>query len=104
MKEEILESLFVNLNQWNEKIILKATKYHSTQKVKTITATGKFCALHGIRDDEIIKIEHLCAILSYCDWSKLCTHFSNTFRKKNQFETLKKMKKRNSKYFFLVNF
>ena len=41
---------------------------------------------------------HICAIILYCDFSKLCTAFSATFRRQNVFETLESVKQRHSKF------
>eukprot|EP01084_Bolivina_argentea_P301849 520879_1 len=45
-------------------------------------------------------MDHILCIIIYCDWTDLQSDFSNTFRI-SQFETMKALKKCNSKYYYL---
>ena len=46
--------------------------------------------------------KHLQSIILYCDFTKLCTLFSQSLRKNNSNEGLEDIKKRNSKFFHLT--
>eukprot|EP01084_Bolivina_argentea_P010361 19304_1 len=80
LKHEILESTFVNLKQWEEKIVLKGQQYNQTNKGKNM------------------ELSHIYCIILYCDWSELCTDFSSTYRRSNEFESIELIKTRHSKY------
>merc|ERR1712048_1161098 len=74
-----------------------------TEQVKHLTAKaiGTPYLHYAIKTDAAISIHHLSALIFYCDFSALCTHFSSAFRKLNPFETLKSVKQRNAKYYWL---
>eukprot|EP01084_Bolivina_argentea_P025535 47488_1 len=115
LKQEILASGFITINQWNDKIVLKCQEWLQTNKVKNIKC--KQNNHHGIKyansgwdeyTDTIVDLSdpislyHLQCVMLYCDWTNLCTHFSGTFRRKHQFETLQKLRKRHQKYFYFA--
>eukprot|EP01084_Bolivina_argentea_P092022 165602_1 len=99
LKKEILESGFLSIDEWKRIVTMKAKKYYKTEKVRSM----KSCQdddFFDMTDDESILLEHLYAIILYCDWTDLCTHFSNTFRNNSQFESLQSVRKRHSKYYY----
>eukprot|EP01084_Bolivina_argentea_P043419 80010_1 len=98
LKIEILQSSFLGAAQWQENIVLKADKYNDTEEVKQMTCNGE--QKHDISAGEHISKQHLYSIILYCDWSKLCSEFSGTFRKRTSFESLRSLKSRHSKYYW----
>eukprot|EP01084_Bolivina_argentea_P208698 355709_1 len=101
LKEEIMSSYFLNIAEWNKHIVIKGQWFFNTEKVKNMKCHGEYTHVHGILFEQPISISHLYAIILYCDWTELCSHFSSTFRKQNQFEPVKLLKYRNSKYWNL---
>eukprot|EP01084_Bolivina_argentea_P286511 491503_1 len=81
LKQEIMESGFLTLQQWNQNVVLKGNQYHQTKKAGNMSSPNIY------------------SIILYCDWSDLCTSFSSTFRKKHAFETIQSLEKRHSKYY-----
>ena len=47
-----------------------------------------------------LDIEHLMSVVLYTDYSRLCYKFSRSFRKIKRNDTLERIKKRNSKYYW----
>ena len=90
LKEEILRSGYLSAAEWMEFVELKARKYMKTNKVKKMIS----CRHHKTP----VSIEHIYAIILYCDFSALCTAFSATFRRHNVFETMESVKKRHSQF------
>eukprot|EP01084_Bolivina_argentea_P221203 374706_1 len=103
LKQEILESGYVSISNWTNKIVFKSKLHQETDKVKKM----KYCWIvpynmkprHGIDVGTVISQQHLIAIILYCDWSDLCTEFSGTFRSKYKLEPVKLVMKRNSVFF-----
>eukprot|EP01084_Bolivina_argentea_P120619 213819_1 len=89
IRNEILESNFVTIEQWQKKIDIKAKHYFNTSTVKKMRSEG-------------LQLEHLYSILLYCDWTELSSDFSSTFRKKSQFETIKSLISRHEKYYYFA--
>eukprot|EP01084_Bolivina_argentea_P094189 169317_1 len=99
LKNEILSSGFITIQQWDGNISLKAIKYYQCNKVKNIKASYRVTINnHGIKQGDSLKMDHILCIIIYCDWTDLQSDFSNTFRI-SQFETMKALKKCNSKYY-----
>eukprot|EP01084_Bolivina_argentea_P198667 340127_1 len=101
LKEEIFASGFVNVENWQKNVIFKANEYLYCENVKNIETAFKK-GIDDIVDGPPILLEHLAAVILYCDMTKLCTHFSATFRKKNPFETLRSLKRRHAKYYHMA--
>lgn len=105
-KEEAVNYPNLNISQYAE-ACTKATKYMQTKTVKQLTAKATHPALgdmflhYDINIDDALQFHHILALIFYCDFSKLCTHFSSAFRKLNPFETLKSIKQRNAKYYWM---
>lgn len=102
LKEEILESKFISIDVW-EHIVMKAKNHFKSNKVKKI----KYCRpynCHGFNSDSLMNIKHLIAIILYCDYSKLCTFFSSTFRKMNSLETEQFVRHRNGKFYYFSRY
>ena len=92
LRKEILDSGFMSIREW--KIHLhKANEYMRSNKVRNMIYHKKY--------DKIklyITLEHILCIILYCDTNDLQSHFSATFRKKHQYETIDELKKRHQKY------
>ena len=71
------------------KIINKATQYIQES---TIAKSLKHY-------DEPITLNELICICMYCDYSELSRDFTLSFRKRNEFELISQIKKRNQKYY-----
>eukprot|EP01084_Bolivina_argentea_P288351 494886_1 len=105
IKEEALNSKYISMGQFNQNIVDKSNYFMETAKCKTIKCIhGK----HGkIYKDPLhydipyaakLKQEHLHSLLLYTDFSDFSSVFSATFRKIKWSETIKSVKKRNSKF------
>lgn len=101
IKEETLQSGFLTMEQWNEQIDLKAQKYMKTGKVRKMVATRVRYVSDGLREGDPVSPQHLIAIILYCDFAALCTSFSETYRKKDVFESLESVAKRHSHWWWL---
>lgn len=93
----------LTIEQYNDEIIPKATSYNDTNYVKSITAKAgaEEPPYYGIPQDSMITLSHLISVILYCDYTKLSSDFSSTFRKCDSFETLQSIKQRNRKYFWM---
>ena len=100
LKEEVVGGGYLTNEQWENKVVLKARKYLKSQSVRKATAerarygrsTGQNHS--GSRLTE----QHLFSIILYCDFSALCTAFSETFRLRDIFEDIESLKARHSKF------
>ena len=55
---------------------------------------------HGWSDGELIGLDALISIILYCDYTKLSSHFSSTFRKNGPFEPIQAIIQRNRTYYW----
>eukprot|EP01084_Bolivina_argentea_P300972 519101_1 len=110
IEDLLVEKIFVNykaellhhlsMEKYNALVMLKATKYMSSDKVKQIRANNFDEYLHyGIEKNSSITIQHIMSIIVYCDFTKYSTKFSKSFRKASSFEPINLVKKRN-RYFY----
>merc|ERR1719491_1177256 len=51
-----------------------------------------------------LRAHHLYALIAYCDFTKFCTAFSETFRKMRSNETIASVKERHSKFYFCARY
>ena len=77
-----------------EFVELKARKYMKSKRIKGKVSRGYTKLAEGTP----VTKEHIFAIILYCDFSKLCTAFSATFRQQNVFETMESVKQRHSHF------
>lgn len=98
-KQEILSHL--NIDSYNL-ILTKAKQYLQTREIKSLTPheLGYYLLKYGISKDDHIKLEHITALILYCDFTAYCTEFSSTFRRITSVETIEQAKKRNSRFWF----
>ena len=55
---------------------------------------------YDISENDIISIDHIIALILYCDFSTYCTRFSKTFRQICSIESMEEVKARNSCFWF----
>ena len=98
-KEEILHHFHVN--KYRKFILGKATEILSSAKMRNLTA-GDWDKFHhyGIPKSTPISIEHIMAIIMYCDMDTYSSKFSQSFRKLYAHETIQSVKDRNAKYWW----
>eukprot|EP01084_Bolivina_argentea_P071675 130243_1 len=103
LKEEILNNTIYCLKRYQFRISLKKAKeYIQTNQAKSIillSGDSRDDPLHyNIISNTKLSIENLLSVLLYCDWGKLSTEFSKTFRKIKTYETVEMVKQRNREY------
>ena len=104
LKEEIIESGHLSLAEWMKFVDLKAKCYLKMRKVKKIKSgqaqmhPARRTNTGHVKNGQPLSLEHLCAIILYCDFGTLCTAFSATYRLENVFEDLESLKKRHSSF------
>ena len=91
LKEEIFGSVFMNIKVWNIHLH-KANQYMLSAKVKKLRKQSRYLSV-------TIEHKHILCIILYCDTNDLQSHFSATFRKQHQHETIDQLKKRHQKYY-----
>ena len=99
LKEEILESGYMNMKQWMIHLH-KAEQYMQSGKVKSMINTSAYN--HPINNrifTALITMEHILCIILYCDTNELQCDFSATFRRKHKYETNDELKKRHQNYY-----
>eukprot|EP01084_Bolivina_argentea_P270362 459685_1 len=104
LKSEIIESGYVLFSEYKNIIMLKAENYLNVNVIRKLKADvfDMFCNHnYGIKDADPVKIEHVTAIICYCDLSEFSTEWSATFRFKYYGENLQSIKNRNSHYYHL---
>eukprot|EP01083_Nonionella_stella_P205330 747807_1 len=104
LKEELLASKYVSKLAFDKSIVHKATHYMRTENVKQTKAAGgdwmRF--LHyGITAGTPLSIENVMCLITYCDFTALCTEFNSTFRQTTRFECLTAIKQRNMEYWWM---
>ena len=87
-------------------VIEKATAYaRDSGVIRAIKAKGEKDEVppyYGIKEGSALTVEHLMSVLCYTDYTKHSAAFSRSFRKMDAFESLKHIKQRNSKYFWMA--
>eukprot|EP01084_Bolivina_argentea_P264082 447212_1 len=99
LKEEILQNCCVSLNKssFND-ALKKASKRLESKVAKQLVAENVPCLHYGIKQNSLITKKQLLSLVFYCDFDKLSTAFSETFRKKYEYESIIDAQKRNSEY------
>ena len=92
LKEEMLHYKYLSYRKYN-KIVNKAYQYIQTNIAKSMEKGGE------MGSGEPIELDALICIIMYCDYTDLSRDFTLSFRKRNVFETLKQINKRNQKYY-----
>merc|ERR1711933_712052 len=98
LREEILESKFITIDEW-KRIEAKAMIHFKSSTVKKIKKCWPYNQ-HGFNSESLMDLNHLIAIILYCDYSKLCTFFSATFRRMNPLESDDAVGERHRKFYY----
>eukprot|EP01084_Bolivina_argentea_P259204 437281_1 len=102
-KMELLQ--YISIKEYTELVLHKAMQYLESEKVTGMKPnqlcqyTSNYCIHYGINKDECPKLQHIIAIIMYCDFTDFCTIFSATFRAMEAFESLLSIKQRNSAFY-----
>ena len=112
IKDEILNTNCENLGSHKlyEQIWTKASEYIKTKRAKL--PISKYKGWDGIMEmrnlpnnlldyGDIMTIEHLICIITYCDYSKVCTKWSATFRPIHFGEPIESIKQRHMAFYNL---
>ena len=100
-KEEILEYKDIELDDYTQGILPKATKYLRCKMVKDLVSDSMICKNYDIEPNVTMSMEHLNSIILYTDYTDHCTSFSCTFRKTTPFESFQMIKYRNRDYWWM---
>ena len=104
LKDEILSNTHCNLTikefkwSWN-----KATSFITTNAAKSIKSQGctvydKIYKMYDIPVGSPLTMQHVVAVILYCDWTFLSTEFSKTFRRTTPQQTLQDIIKNNREF------
>lgn len=98
-KEEILAHL---QRDCCDLVIVKAKQYMATKLIRKMRPNdfGVSVLNYGISRKVGIDINHLIALILYCDFSTYCSDFSCTFRKISWSESMEDVKQRNSAFWY----
>ncbi len=102
LKDELLNNLVLTLSAGQFAVTLRK----ATDKLAEWRASGKqprcrqswWRESYGVEYGQSISIEHIMAILLYCNFSDLCYIFSSTFRKIHDYESDEDMLSRHREY------
>ena len=98
LKEDVLRSGHLTKAQWIQTVMVKAREYMRTQRVREMKKRKWNRLTFRYEEGSRVTKEHIYAIILYCDYGKLCTAFSATFRRQNVFETMESVKQRHSQF------
>jgi len=103
-KEEIASYRHFDIGNY-EKAKMKRQEYMNTDAIKKMDANGDCNKLqYGIKKGQPLSAHHILSLILYCDYTKLSTDFSSSFRNLFPFETLKSVKARNSCYYWMSRY
>merc|ERR1712176_567051 len=82
----------------------KAKEFMKSEEVKSMKARAtdgdeQMFLHYDIAIGAALSLWHILSLIFYCDFTKLCTDFSSSFRAIKPFETLRNIKKRNAMYY-----
>eukprot|EP01083_Nonionella_stella_P303837 1053197_1 len=99
IRDELLNSKAIpfDTDAFN-KLMRKAEEIMSTKEARLLKAEENQLLHYGIAHGSPILLEHLMCIILYCDYSKLCTAFSATFRRLQPYERIEVTISRNAEY------
>ena len=98
-KDETLQHL--NMASY-EVMMTKAKQYINSTAIRAMTPNyfGYIWLKYGVSKTDKVDMNHVIALILYCDYSAYCTEFSGTFRRLSRLESMEDVKKRNSAYWF----
>ena len=109
IKEEILESGYVNIKTYNEILVIKAQNYINSIAIKSLKPNinskhhyGNNNNHYGITKKKNSKVTfgQLSSLICYCDLTDFSRIWSSTFRPIEFDEPLEEIKRRNQKFYF----
>lgn len=95
-KEEILNYPQLKRQQYEYEILAKAQQFIKTNIVKSLVLRER---ISHIKEDKM-SVDNLISLILYCDYSELSSDFTRSFRRLQEFELFKRIKKRNAKYWY----
>ena len=107
LKEEVLATGLVGGRQFEKLVMQKAKRYLKSAKCRKM----KCLSFSTLEDDPLhfdiprgtpLTEQHLQSIILYCDFTKLCTLFSQSLRKDDPEDGLEEIKAKNSKFFYFT--
>eukprot|EP01084_Bolivina_argentea_P022534 41879_1 len=105
IKEEVLESDLISMEEFNELVIEKAQIYLQSDKCKQMKCFEQDDILHfDISKDEPLKIYHLQSVILYVDFTAFCTAFSDSFRGLSWNEDLDSIKQRHEIFYHVSKY
>eukprot|EP01084_Bolivina_argentea_P020878 38787_1 len=97
LKQEIIYNQF-SKNKFSNSVT-KAKQYLRTKQIKKTKANKYWCTVYDIPRKLPISLNHIIALLLYCDYSDLCYWFSLTYRKMDYCESDAGLKSRHRNFF-----
>merc|ERR1712087_93256 len=110
MGAELLGSGLISNEEVNGMIIAKADEYLLSAKCRKMKSNpigglyGEDFLNFGIANGTELQVQHLQAVVAYCDFTEYCTTFSASFRKLQATESIKNVNARNSRFYFCSRF
>eukprot|EP01084_Bolivina_argentea_P236798 398123_1 len=103
IKSEILCNYISKITQMQWQCLLgKAAKHHQTEMAKTIYCSRRESAkYYGLKYGNILSLNHIIAMLLYCNYDALSYKFSETYRKINEKDNDYDIKQRHRNYYWL---
>ena len=104
LKEEIMATGLIGPEMFEKLVVGKAERYLKSARCRKMKSKGYIAqddSLHfDISEGTPLSSKHLQAIVLYCDFTKLCTLFSESLRKNKWDDGLKEIKTRNGMFFY----
>eukprot|EP01084_Bolivina_argentea_P201566 344535_1 len=98
-KTELLQH--INISDYNDIVLVKAETYMVSETIKELKPCDMVMTLeYGIKENDVISMNHVVSVIMYCDFSNYCTSFSASFRTVKKFETLDSVKNRNREFWW----
>ena len=92
IKEEVLDTGLLGARMFETQVVQKATEYLQSKRCRKSLA---------IRRGSPSSLQHLLAIIIYCDFTDLCTLFGRSLRKLSWDDDLESIMARNSMFFHI---
>eukprot|EP01084_Bolivina_argentea_P123749 219285_1 len=104
MKSELLKNsiCYISLNQW-QTLLNKAYCHLATKRAKSIYCSRKASAeWYDMKYDRLLTMDHVIAMLVYCNYTVLQSKFTDSCRKLNENESDLKLKQRHSEFYWMA--
>eukprot|EP01084_Bolivina_argentea_P306181 529038_1 len=105
LKTEVLDSGFINIEEFNEFVIQKGDYYYESETIKKTICKEEDDPLHyDIEYGNKLEKQHLYSLILYCDFTEFSKDFSSSFRSLKWSDSIKQIKDRNSKYYHTAKY